>query len=166
MVTKTRPVIERIVQLVKQRCDVLMTDVYPNSPVVEVLRPSRTISFTPRSWQLIITLGDQDRNDDLSKPGNPPSVAFDAVINIHCHLMPSETDDTPIEEYQNVFYADTIEAITDSGDAGWWSWGGLAINTQIAPMEPIAADGGVDGFKIPLEVCYRVSEWSPYEVRY
>lgn len=165
-VDETRPVIERITQVLYTRLQVLLTDVYPNSPVVEVIRPSRTINFSPKSWQILLTNGGEERNEELGKPGNPPAVAYDATLNVHCHLMPSETDPTPIDEYQAVFYADVVEAITDGGRPHWFSFGALAINSNIGARQPIDSDGGIDGFTVPVEVCYRVSEWSPYEVRY
>ena len=165
-VEQARPVIERIMDTVHQRLQVLLSDVYPNTPVSEVIRPSRTISFQPKPWQIVLTLGDQEVNEALCKAGNPPAIAYDARINIYCHLMPSETDNTPIDTYQTVFYADVQEALTNSGDGGWWGMGGLAINSHIRAMEQMTSDGGMDGFCVPLEVCYRVSEYSAYEVRY
>jgi hypothetical protein len=165
-VGQARPVIERIMRVVHQRLQVLMSDVYPNSPVVEVIRPTRTLSYTPKPWQIILSLGEEEVDEALSKEGNPPAIAYDATINIYCHLMPSETDPTPIDEYHAVFYADVVEALTDSGNGGWWSFGALAINSRIGAREAIDSDGGMDGFNVPLHVCYRVSEWSPYQVRW
>ena len=163
---EARPVIKRIMRTVHQRLQVLLSDVYPNSPVCEVIRPTRTVSYTPKSWQIVLTLGEEEVTEAQGRAGNPPAIAYDAQINIYCHLMPSETDSTPIDEYQAIFYADVVEALTDSGDAGWWAMGGNAINSHIQAREGIASDGGVDGFLVPLKVCYRVSEWSPYQVRY
>lgn len=137
---------------------------YPNSPVVEVIRPVRTESFSPKSFQIVMTLGEQEQMEEHSLPGNPPAIAYNALFNIYCHVMPSETDATPFDEYCATFYADTVEALTDSGDAAWYYFGDLALDANIGPMTPLDADG-VDGFMIPLNIVYRVSELSPYERR-
>lgn len=162
----TRPVIERIIQTLFERLNVMTTGIYPNSPVVEVLRPVRTESFSPKHFQLILIQGEQERIDELSKNGNPPSVAFMQTMHVAAHVMPSETDSTPFDEYCNTFYADIVECITNSGDSSWWRFGDLAINSEIGPMQPMESDGGVDGFIMPIEITYRVSESSPYEPRY
>jgi hypothetical protein len=164
-VASTRPVIERIMQVVEQRLQVMTTGIYPNSPVVEVIRPLRTDSWTPRSYQILIYLNEQVESEGLMRPGNPPAIAYDARIALLCHVMPSETDTTPFDEYCNTFYADIVEALTDSGNPNWYDFGNLAFNASIGSPEPLGADGGVDGFLVNLTVTYRVSEWSPYQVR-
>jgi len=163
-VSESRPILEQIVDTVYDRLAVMTTGVYPNSRVTEVIRPVRTESFSPKSFQIILILGEQEEVEELSRPGNPPAIAFNALLNIYCHVMPSETDTTPFDEYCITFYADVVEALTDSGDAGWFYFGDLAIDANIGPMTALDADG-VDGFLVPLNVTYRVSEWSPYQRR-
>lgn len=143
----------------------MTTGIYPNSPVCEVIRPLRTDSWTPKNYQILLHLSEQVESEGLSRPGNPPAIAYDAKIMLLCHVMPSETDETPFDEYCSVFYADVVEALTDSGNPTWYNFGNLAFNSSIGAPEPLGADGGVDGFLVPLTVSYRVSEWSPYQVR-
>ena len=165
-IDSTRPVIERIANTIYTRLSTMTAGTFPNSPVSEVIRPVRTESFSPKNYQIILILGDQEQVEALSKNGNPPSVAFTADFHICCHVMPSEKDATPFDEYCSTFYADVVECLTDSVDANWWRWGNLAVDSNIGPMQPMDTDGGLDGFIVPLTITYRVSEWSPYEPRY
>ena len=158
-VDSARPVIERIMSLVYDRLNIMTTGIYPNSPVCEVVRNLRTETYSPKSYQIILVLSEQENIEELTKPGNPPSVAHLARIHVYCHVMPSETDTTPFEEYCSAFYADCIEALTDSGDANWWRWGNYAIDSRYGAMQNLDSDGGVDGFMIQLEINYRVLEW-------
>lgn len=164
-VGSTRPVIERIIQVVAQRLDVLTTSVYPNSPIVEVIRPNRTGTYETQSWQILVLINEMSPVPELDRAGNPPAKATRAQLALIAHIMPSETDPTPQDEYCNVIYADMVEALTDSGNACWMQWGNLALDSTIGPMQPLSADGGVDGFMIPLDITYRTSEWSPYDQR-
>jgi hypothetical protein len=163
--SESRPVLERIMQVVKQRLEVLTTNVYPNSPIVEVIRPCRTDTYETQSWQILVLLTEHDEVPELARAGNPPACAYMAKISLVAHIMPSETDPTPQDEYASIIHADMVESLTDSGNPLWMQWGNLAIDSKIGGMEPLAADGGIDGFSLTLEITYRVSEWSPYEVR-
>ena len=163
-ITSVRPVNERIAQVLFDRLHLLVTGIKPATPIREVIRPKRLNDFTPQHLQIVMTTDEVTANDDLSHAGNPPAIAYDMTVNVHCHLLPSELDVTPIDEYINTAAADVAESITDAG-IDWFNFGGLAIDAQIDPYERIDAGGGIDGFTLPVQVTYRVSENSHYEVR-
>ncbi len=163
-VASTRPVLERITQVLLSRLELLLTGIKPSTPIQEVLRLPRHADFTPQHLQLILTVDTVEEDEDLSHPGNPPAIAFVVTYNIHCHLLPSEHDSTPIDEYIAVAAADVAESITDPG-VDWFNFGGLSIDAQINAYERFDVTGEMDGFTLPVEVTYRVSENSHYEVR-
>ena len=164
-VTNSRPVLERICDILHDRIATLTTGIKPATPLVEVIRPTRVEDFTPKHMQIVMVLSEAEEADDLYRPGNPPAIAYNQTINLYCHIMPSERDPTPLDEYASTMHADVVESITDAG-ALWHDFGGLAIDTKLGAVERIASDGSVDGIVIPIVVTHRTSEWSPYEVRY
>ena len=158
------PVNERIAQVLLARLELLIGGTKPETPVVEVVRPTRLGDFTPKNMQIVLTVGGIEENEELSHAGNPAAIAYDIKVSIHFHLLPSELDPTPIDEIINTAAADVAESITDSG-VDWFNFGGLSINANINAYERIDATGGVDGFTLPLVVTYRVSENDHYQVR-
>ena len=130
----------------------------------EVIRPKRFNDVTPKDRQIVLVEGDLERVPELDHPGNPPAVAFAQIYNIRCNLLPSESDPTPIEQYQAVAHAAIVHAITDQEDR-WHSFDGLAFNADLGSPVGLDADGGKDGVNIVLVVWYRTSERSPYQVR-
>ncbi len=164
-VADARPVVERIAVILYDRLNQLTAGYAPTSSVREVIRPKRLGGYTPQHMQIVLTQDDPVEVPELNRPGNPPSVAWEQRFNIRCHIMPSESDPTPVDEYINTFAADVVEVITDAG-AGWYTFGSLAVDSHFDAMEMIEADGGIDGFNLPLRVIYRTSEWTPYQARY
>jgi len=163
-VSEARSVIERIAVILYDRLNVLTTGIKPTAAIREVVRPTRLGGYTPQHMQIVLVQNDPVENEELFRPGNPPAIAFDQQFDIHCHLLPSEIDPTPIDEYINTLQADVVEAITDAGSR-WFTFGNLAVHSQWGAMELIQASGSIDGFMLPLTVTYRTSEWTPYQVR-
>jgi len=164
-VTASRPIIERIAVTLFERLRLLTAGASDFIKVREVIRPTRIEDFRPQHLQIVLKQSDVEDVPELSFPGNPPAKAKRQRFDVHCHLLPSEKDPTPIDEYATVFEAEVIKAVTE-GDADYWhTFGGLAIDAQVGPKEPIAADGGVDGFTLPVFVTYRTSEQDPYTAR-
>lgn len=159
------PIIERIAVTLYERLQ-LITAGYSSSIFVrEVIRPTRIEDFKPQHFQVVLTQDDPEEVPELSMPGNPPAKAMRARFNVHCHLLPSEKDPTPIDKYINIFESDIIRVVTEGGDAYWQTFGGLAIDASIGPKESISPDGGIDGFTLPVFITYRTSEINPYTLR-
>lgn len=163
-VTASRPIIEQIAATVFDRLRLLEAGLQPSSIVTEVVRPRRFAQYTPKHLQVVLVQSESERQPEMDCPGSPPGIAKTQVFSIHCHVMPSEKDTTSFDEYANVIWADVIRALTQPG-AQWQTFGNLAIDSEIGEPEAIAADGGVDGFRLPLLVTYRTSEHDPYTKR-
>lgn len=160
----TDPICEQIAKVIKQRLDHMVSGGWPNNIIQEVVRPTRKSGYTPKARQLVILDGEVEENEELSHPGNPPAIAWDHEYMIFAHVLPSEDDPTPLDEYRHSLHADVTEAMTDAG-AEWYTMGNLAINSRIAAPLEIDEGAGMNGVVIPVVVTYRVSEWSPYESR-
>lgn len=163
-VTAVRPVVERIAMVIFDRLQLLAAGYSEFLTVVEVVRPTRMGGYTPKHLQLVLSQDDPEELPGLSRPGNPPAVANRVRFNVHCHVMPSEKDPTPVDEYINAIAGDVIKVVTDPASS-WHTMDGLAFNARIGATESIGADGGVDGVNVPVEVDYRVTESNPFEVR-
>ena len=148
-------VLERIADALNDR---LETVDFINS----VIRPKRIETAAIDDRTITLTQGESTINDGLSCPGNPPAVAYDQVFIIAGELRPSETEDTPIDTIRNRFDGEIRKAIANS--LTWYSFGGLAINSQLgAPA--VLRDAENVSVSVELLVQYRVSETDPYQVR-
>lgn len=162
-VTSVRPVVERVEQNLYERLQLLLTGIKPTSPVRSVVRPTRLGNFTPENWQIVLAKAEDQIIDELSRPGNPPAIAHAQRFDVHCHLLISEHDPTSIDEYVAVFCADVIEVITNASPM-WYTMGDLCFNSELGAAEMFNSEG-VAGFTLPVTCMYRVSEYSPYEMR-
>jgi hypothetical protein len=78
--------------------------------------------------------------------------------------MQDERGQEAIDEMLNAFHADVVKAIA-SGSSTWHTFGGNAIDAVFGSVQFIAADGGIDGLTVPLQITFRVSEDDPTELR-
>lgn len=163
-VTTARPVVERIAHALFERLQLLSAGYSSLFKASEVIRPKRQGGFTPKNNQIVMTQGDPIRVPELDRPGNPPAICFDQSFNVRCHIMPSEKDPTPVEEYINTMAAEVVRVVGDAGSR-WFTFGELAMNATWGSQENIDSDGSFDGINLPLVVTYRVSEVDPYVAR-
>ena len=155
---------EQIVLKIKQRLQLIDEDSgYETTVAGTVVRPPRIWSGNLQDYQIIVTQGTLNVNDDLSHPGNPPATAWNMPIVIFGELRPSEDSVTAIDSLINEFAADAIKAICTPASS-WYNWDALAIDTRMENVEPIVSEDAC-GFKIELTVIYRVTENDPYTVR-
>ena len=162
-VVYTTTVEERIAEVIEARLQLLVAGSSALAPVSEVIRPLRSGGYTPKDWQIVLTLGPKESVPDLNCPGNPPAMAYDQTYNIFCRVMASERDDTPVDAFVSAFLSEAQMAITNS--TTWYQMNGYSIDAVFDSPEYVEGGGGGDGATIPLRVTYRVSENNPYEVR-
>jgi hypothetical protein len=157
-------VVENIARVLLARLETLATanNGY-NTRAKEVIRPERLGGWTPKDLQIVLTQGAAEEVPDLSYPGNPPAVAIRQTFNIRCHVIPSERSTTPVETIINTFSSDVRKCVTSP--TSWHQFGGYSIDAEFTGREDIAADGGPDGFNMPIAILYRTSENDPYTVR-
>ena len=156
-------VLESISVELLRRLTLLVDNTTYDTKVVEVIRPTRLGTWTPQHLQIVLTQGSEEVVDELSYPGNPPSVARRQTFNIRCHVMPDEQELDAVETVINTFAADIVKVVCT--EANWYQFAGLSINADWLPVEDIQADGGVDGVNVPIAILYRTSEGDPYTVR-
>ncbi len=163
-VTEARPINERIAATLYERLRYLVTSFEAATVSPEVVRPKRLEEYTPKHLQIVLRQGDEEEVPNLSLPGNPPAVAWLQPWSIVCHIMPHEDDPTSFDEYSNTAKADIKRAVTKES-AQWYTFGGLALNAEFGAAVGLEASGGIDGFELPLNILYRVSETDPYQQR-
>lgn len=156
------PVVETIAQIVKQRLDALKSAGF-EILASDVIRPIRETEYSPQDSLIVLVQGDEEINDELSCPGNPPAIARDQTFEIHCYIMLSEDSTVILNKRANDFHADVIKAITAVNN--WHNFNGNAINARFGPCQSLDRDGGPDGLNIPLVVTYRTDENDPYTAR-
>ena len=156
-------VLESISVELARRLALLVDNTTYDTKVVEVIRPTRLGTWTPQHLQIVLTKGAEEVVDELSYPGNPPSVARRQTFNIRCHVMTDEQDLDAVETVINTFAADIVKVVCT--EANWYQFAGLSIIADWLPVEDIQADGGVDGVNVPIAILYRTSEGDPYTVR-
>jgi hypothetical protein len=158
------PVVERIAKELFRRLELLLNAEGYNTPIVEVLRPKRIETYSPRNRQIVLTEQDHSRVPSLDCPGNPPAIAKQITFNIRCHLINDEKSCTPIDTLVHMFAAD-VESVVVGDDAQWYTFDGNAMMAEWQTEEPITGDGAIDGVNLPLTVTYRHTEGNPYERR-
>jgi hypothetical protein len=158
------PVVEKIAKELYRRLRLLINSTTHNTPVVEVIRPKRIETYSPRHRQIVLTEQDHSRVPSLDCPGNPPALAKQITFNIRCHLINDEKSETPIDTLVHMFAAD-VENVVVGDDAQWYTFDSNAFMAEWQSEEPITGDGAVDGVNLPLIVTYRHTEGDAYEVR-
>ena len=157
-------VLEQITRVLRTRLELLLNQSTYNTNVCEVIRPVRFEDYTPKHLQIVLTKGADEVDEELSYPGNPPSVAHKVTFNIRCHVMTDEEDCDPIDYVVDMFAAD-VQRVVVGTDSTWHTFGNLAVHSEFGNYEPIAAEGGIDGVNVPVLITFRHSEGNPYEVR-
>jgi hypothetical protein len=157
-------VLESIALELERRLNLLVNQSTYNTNVCEVLRPRRLDDFTSKDLQIVLTKGDEEIVDELSCPGNPPSIAKRVTFNIRCTVATDEHDLTSVDTIVDMFVAD-VEKVVAGLDNNWFNFDSNAINAQFLAPIPYSADGGIDGMTLPIAITYRHSEGDPYEVR-
>jgi hypothetical protein len=157
-------VLESIAVALVTRLEGMVNSSTYETSVSSVIRPTRNGGeYNIEDLQIVVRQGSEEIVDELSYPGNPPSICKRQVFNLRCHVLPSELESTPIDTTINTFQADVIKCITTP--ANWYQFGSLAIDTKLLAVELVNEDGGIGGFNLPVEITYRHSEDDPYEVR-
>lgn len=154
-------ILENIAVELERRLKLMVGNTDFNTNVYEVVRPKRLGDYTPIHKQIVLTQGEEEIDEELSCPGNPPAIARRQKFNIRCHLMTDEKATDAIDTDINAFASDVILAVTDDYNT-WHTFDGNAIDAAWGTRELVNADGGIDGVNLPLYVTYRTNENDPY----
>lgn len=157
------PILEQVALKLYTRLGLITTANGYETTASGIVRPTKLFSGRLKDYQIIISQGTVELNDDLSRPGNPPAVAWDIPFSIFGELRPSDTSTKAIESLCNEFGADIIKAICTPA-ASWHNWDGLAIDSQFTSVD-IANSEEFVGVKVELTVTIRTAESNPYTLR-
>jgi hypothetical protein len=157
-------VIEQIADVLFNRLSALLDQDLYDDPASSIIRPTRYSDITPEDRQIVVSQGDDEIVDELSYPGNPPSIARRQVFNIRCYLMPSDRDARSVDEQINQLFADVVRAVYTSST--WHTFDNLAVDAGWLAKEYFSSDGGIEGFTMPLAITYKTDEGNPYNVRF
>jgi hypothetical protein len=150
----TEPITEQIMAAVKTRVAAAFT----------ANRSTRVATWQVDDQATNVYQGNLTPNVNFSCPGNPPAQGWTLEVIVAGIAKPSDFDTTAIDTHKNRLAADIMDSITDS--ATWHNWGGLAINTDIGPVEDYTGtDAAFQGVMIRLNIYFRTSELSMYTSR-
>ena len=158
------PIVEEIAVVIFSRLDKLAKKYDVTTNLAAAVRPTKVGGFTPQDGQIELTEGEEEVDESLSHPGNPPATARIQTFNILARAMPSEKDPTPIGKIISEMKADIVRTICTPA-ATWHTFGGFAINARWGSPEKIAPGGEFDGVTMPMMVTYRTDENNPYNFR-
>lgn len=161
--TLQAPVVTRISDEIVERLQVLIAGDDIAYQFKDVIRPTRLAQYAPEHGLIVLTRGEVARQPEVDCPGNPPAIGYKQTFLIRVHVAPSELDETPLETIEDVMEAAIHNAIRN--DADWHTFGGIAIHADLGAQMTMTADGGYNGFAVPLDVTYRISEGDPYTAR-
>mgnify|MGYP003658527230 CR=1 FL=1 len=162
-------VIERIANEIVRRLQQITVANGYTFDVANVQRADRLgTSIVLENYLVLVVQQDSQPNEDMSHPGNPPAIAFDATFNIHCFVRESDREESVMSTTSNEMAGQAMKAITNETIAPnkWWQMAGNAITCEFGTIGPYSESEGVNaGVTLPLIVSYRISETDPYEVR-
>lgn len=157
------PVLSRISNEIFDRLSTLVGVGEGTYRIPDVVRPTRSQTYTPQHGLVVLTRGEYVRVPELDCPGSPPAIAYQQTFLVRVHIAPSELDNTPVEIYEDIMEAAVIKAIRNSDD--WYNFNGDAINAVFQAGQLSTSDGSYDGIAIPVQVMYRIAEDDPYTSR-
>lgn len=150
------PVIEQIAEALKERLESITVANGYAFDVTSVIRATKTDETDPAHLTLWITQGDEEPNDGIAYPGNPPAVGWDVPFTLS--LVVSD-DSYSVDQWRNIGKAAIEKAIKSPNN--WHNWEGLAIDTMIEASAPHTEDDGTS-IKLTVVVSYRTPENDPY----
>lgn len=128
----------------------------------DVFRPTRRGGVQVNNKSIVLVHGDSEWSPELSAPGNPPLMAYQMLVMIHCVISPSEADTTAIETEMDNFAAHVHNAVATG--AGWQGLDGNAIDTRLGAIRKIdPEDESSRGVVLEYLVIYRVEETDMFQ---
>jgi hypothetical protein len=132
-----------------------------------VTRPKRIISTQkPSDGEIMLVQGVPEMDVENSTEGNPKLTAWTIKFGAAIFIVPSDTNEVPIDTLINIFKADVEKAMTAAEN--WEQFadapgGPLAINSWIDDPEAMPiGDASFDGIIVNYVANYRTPENDPY----
>lgn len=159
------PLVEQIAQAIVNRIRGVSTIAGYQTDLEEVIRPTRLgTEYSPKHKQVVVLQSESERLEEMVSSGSQLLLHYRQTFVVRAHAMPEENVNVPVSQVVNGIIADVCKAIcTNPSGEHWWTWGGLAINSELqGPQAVDESDGSVAGMEIPLVVDYRHAENDPY----
>lgn len=156
-------VINRILDEIKNRVAVAVVTISGSGATVEIVQPGQA---TSKSFAAVIQNKTNTRVPRLDRPGNPPAIAYDALIEIDCYIAHNDQDPREYNHDCNRAMSEIVKVVTQNGAALWYSFNALAHKANWGSPRPLISElGAKEGITVPLVVSYRVSESDPTVAR-
>lgn len=165
----TQPVIEKISdQIICRLENIQLKNGYAFSVAAVNILERDSDTWTPGPLEIIVDQTDETENEDVSYPGNPPAIAYDAEFMIHGYTKQLDRDSELSNESFGVTRHQMKAAIQKSlatpvaGD--WTSFESNAVTSSMTAKAKFEGPGH-DGVSVSLLVTYRTNEADPFTKR-
>lgn len=120
--------------------------------------------WKPKNNSIVVVQGDDERDPESDRPGNPPAEAHRLTFEIKGIVRQADRATTADQSKENEMTATIKEAV--SSVSQWHTFDGNSWNAEWGTTSRITSDtGSYAGVSLELIVSYRVSETDPYTVR-
>ena len=133
--------------------------------MLDVIRPDALgKNFTVQDKLILVEMSANARFPSQDRPGNPPAIAYEMVIESRMVLRHGERE-IDVNSSEALYAAAAMKkAIT--ANSHWWQMNNNAFNANIGETAPFVIESGnVVGVMVPTTVWYRVSENNPFVSR-
>ena len=162
----SQPIIELIEEEIINRLENIQLKNGYAFTVASVELVNRDLNSYPEPGPLaiIVDLTEEAENEEMSCPGNPPAVAYDASFMVHGYAQPVDRDDTlsnlnaGITRHQMQAAIHTALVTPTAGD--WAQWEGNALTTSLQSKTKFEGPG-TDGVTVGMLITYRTDENDP-----
>ena len=161
-----KPISEKISDEILARLALITTANGYEFTVASVSYVSRDLDDWPKGpLSIVVNKTETVDNDELSCPGNPPRLAFDATFTIHGYASVLDTDDSEVgivdSGVSDFEMAAAIQKAITTDTAAWETMDGNAVFSKLTRSESFDAPDR-DGAMWDLVVTYRTPENDPY----
>ena len=116
-----------------------------------------TADHVPADRSVLLLQDDEEWEEALSSPGNPPRHAWRQRFALVCFVVESDESETAIDTAINRVKADVETKLMEDAQRS-----GLAVDTKLAGSVRFAPTPEQTGITVGIEVLYRVRENDPY----
>lgn len=122
-------------------------------------------NWTATAYSIVVVQGDDERNPDHDRPGNPPANAYAVKFQVIGFIRQSDRSTDADQALVNDMNASIRKAIAENSST-WHTFDGNAYNADMGTGVNVLGDvGDYAASAVELTVWYRVNELDPYEVR-
>ena len=154
-------VIGDILDVIKTRCASIQIGGGYTFDVGTISRATRRGDFPKGDGDIVIYHEEPERNEELSKAGNPPLIAYDMNVKVVCFIRQTTAQGTTeaLSDIETDRWEDMARAIMSIDR--WHTFGDNAINGQAGAITNETDDDGTSAACFNVLITYRVREAVP-----